>query len=70
MRRHLRVAALVGIGFGLILVAAVLGSTPWPSPGVARPAGLLLGVLGFVIFLASGLWYTVLFVREFVRPSE
>ena len=67
MRRHPRVAALVAIGFGLILVAAILGATPWPSPPVARPAGLLLGILGLVVFLASGVWYTVLFVREFVR---
>lgn len=67
MRRHTRVAMLVAVGFALILVSAGLGTIGGPAASVTRPAGLLLGVLGLLVFFTSGLLYTVLFVRSFLR---
>ena len=67
MRRYTQVAMLVTIGFALILVSAGLGTVGGPAASVTRPAGLLLGVLGILVFFASGLLYTALFVRSFLR---
>ena len=70
MRHHPRVAALVTAGFALILLSVVLGAVGGGVSAVARPAALLLGVVGVVVFLVSGFWYTTLFVRSLLRPPE
>ena len=66
MKRYLRLAALVAVGFVLLVLSSVVGSLG----GLGVPTGLILGAMGFVVFITSGLVYTALFVREFIAPEK
>ena len=66
MRRHLRIAALVGTGFLLLVLAVVVGDL---GP-TGRAVGLILGIVGLLTVVLSGAVYTVLFVRDLFSPQE
>lgn len=57
-------AAIVGAGLLLIVVAVVgarLGGSTWPAVALASS---LLAIVGVVVFVSAGFLYTVLFVRD------
>lgn len=66
---HPRIAALIGGGL-LMIVVAVVGMTlreGWPALGIA---GQLLGLVGLVVFVSAGSLYIALFAREFFTTED
>jgi hypothetical protein len=62
--RHPNVAAVFLIGLGLLLVAVVSHRVVVPAIPAATTLVFFLGLFGFGIAMASGLWYVSLFVRD------